>query len=460
MSSRNDPAPVAISIVVPSHNRATSLLRLLRSLQAHRGTDRVIGTTPFEVIVVADGCSDGTGALLQDTITAGEWSFPLTIIEHVTPLGSGVARDAGAAAARGSTLLFIDDDIEPFPTMLAEHAAQHTAAHHAGYQLVLIGAPVPVRGPQASLEHVEAWGWWERQFERMSERGHRFTHDEIFTGILSVSTAVFHDIGGFDTALTHCHEDLELGLRLFRAGARAGFTRLGGGVHHEVRGIRRLLPRKDAEGRADVRLLQRWPELVQVSPLARYWSPNWSIFQLVRAAAFVSGTTFSALVDALGLSLLVMFERLKARRTWRALQGALLFFRYWRGAALQAGSKRALTQLLADGDAAVERWQAECRHLSLDLVHGLDAAERLLDERRPDALTVSMGDVLVGTVIAPVNAERLHGGHLRRILATTLSHALRAAVAVPPQSDAATTCEAGTMHAGVRDNRVAHTTSS
>ena len=427
-SSVND--SITISVVIPSHDRASSVLRLLTCLNTQRGHAEDNASSDFEVIVIADGCSDGTSALLQESIDAARWSFPLTIIEHETARGSGIARNAGAAAARGTTLLFIDDDIEPFPGMLVEHTSRHAVAQQLNQQLVLVGAPVPVRGAGASFEHVAAWGWWEQQFERMSERGHRFTHDEIFTGVLSVSTAVFRDIGGFDVALTHCHEDLELGLRLLRANVRVGFTRVGGGIHHDVRGIRRLLPRKVAEGRADVLLLQRWPELVRVSPLTQCALPDQPAHRLLRDSAFMMASGVDALLESVALPLLRLFEQLKWRGAWRALQGAVLFHSYWRGAAVQVGSRHTLCTLLNECEVAADAWVDGTTHLVLDLADGIEAAEKLLDERRPDAITVTIRDLHVGSSIAPVNAERLHGGHVRRMLATSLAHELRFALSM------------------------------
>ena len=421
---------ITISVVIPSHDRASSVLRLLTCLNTQRGDAEENTYGDFEVIVIADGCSDGTGALLHESIDAARWSFPLMIIEHETARGSGVARNAGAAAARGTTLLFIDDDIEPFPGMLVEHITRHAVAQQLNQQLVLVGAPVPVRGAGASFEHIAAWGWWEQQFERMSEPGHRFTHDEIFTGVLSVSTAVFHDIGGFDVALTHCHEDLELGLRLLRAGARVAFTREGGGIHHDLRGIRRLLPRKFSEGRADVRLLQRWPELVRASPLARSALPAQPLQRLLRDTALSMAWGVAALLEGAALPLLRLFEWLKWRSAWRTLQSVLLFHAYWRGAALQVGSRRTLCTLLQECEVAAEAWLAGTTHLVLDLADGIEAAKKLLDECRPDAITVNLHDMHVGSSSAPVNAERLHGGHLRRLLATSLAHELRLALAM------------------------------
>lgn len=428
MTMTSDSAQFAISVVVPSHDRVQSVLRLLGSLNTQRRVVSNVADSQFEVIVVADGCSDGTVTVLQETIAAAQWSFPLVIIAHATALGSGVARNAGAAVARGTTLLFIDDDIEPFHGMVAEHASRHAAARESGHELVLVGAPVPVRPLDANFEEIAAWGWWEQQFERMSQPGHRFTHDEIFTGVLSLSAATFRAIGGFDVSLTHCHEDSELGLRLFRLGVRAGFTRTGGGMHHDVRGIARLLPRKEAEGRADVLLLQRWPELVRVSPLAGARDRVPLSIQLLLDGAFSDAAGLWKRFTNAALTSLPLLEKLKWRKTWRAVQGAVLFHSYWRGAAAQVGSRAALRALLQASESAADAWTAECRHLVLDLADGIEVAERVLDQFRPDALSVAIGSLHVGSIVTPVNAERLHGGHLRRILATHIASELRVAL--------------------------------
>ncbi|MBK8006615.1 MAG: glycosyltransferase [Gemmatimonadetes bacterium] len=72
----------ALSVVIPTHNRRDSLLRLLAALE--RGT---LPAERFEAVVVADGCAD-------DTVRAGGGRVVL-----VPRAGVRAAAGRGAAAA-------------------------------------------------------------------------------------------------------------------------------------------------------------------------------------------------------------------------------------------------------------------------------------------------------------------------------------------------------------------------
>ena len=420
---------IALSVVVPTHNRSASVFRLLRALRSDLMHTSALQPADVEVIIVSDGSPDDTVHRLQASIDARDWPFELRITAHDTAQGPGIARNSGAANARGTTLLFIDDDIEPFLGALALHHRMHADATERGEVLVVIGAPVPLRKPVDSLEHISAWGWWEQQFERMSRPGHRFTYDEVFTGILSMPRATFETVGRFDSSLGGCHEDSELGLRLFRAGARAEFSRAAGGVHHEVRDTARLLPRKFDEGRADVQLLQRWPELTMVVRATDRLPPLRTADGLLRRNAMNGGWLADA-VPRIAMPVLQQLDRWRLRLTWRRVHSALLWHCYWRGVAADVGSWRAHEQLQSDCADALIRWQADAHHVRLDLADGLDTAALQLDALRPDAVTVHLGPDDIGEIDAIPGAERLHGGHLRRLLATSFSKSLTMALAL------------------------------
>ncbi len=420
--------PLDLSLIVPTHNRRASVMRLLERVRAQVTGEGSVSADRIEVIVVADGCTDDTAGQLQRSIADNQWPFALSVIEQSPGRGAGIARNAGATRAQGSILVFVDDDIEPFPTMIASHLAAH-AAIPEGESLVLVGAPVPVRPSPATLHDIAAWGWWEQQFEQMGAPGHRFTYDEIFTGILSMPTALFRAVGGFDESLGDCHEDSELGLRLFRAGARGGFSRAAGGVHHEMRDMQRLLPRKFAEGRADVRIAQRWPELAGYLRISWRRAPWHTLAGWVRLNAF-RAPRVARVLTRLALPVLSILSRMRLRNQWRLLHGGILTQSYWLGVAAEVKSEPTLASRIAASGSGWARWSEGLRWLSIDLAAGLERAEQLVERNRPDAIRVRLGDLDVGAIDPLPTAERLRGSHLRRLLATTLAHQLRTALAL------------------------------
>lgn len=96
------------SIVIPTYNRPKQLARCLQAI------DRL--TYPrngFEVIVVDDGTNTPSGSVV-DAIPD---RLPVRVIAQPNS-GPAVARNRGAAEARGEFLAFTDDDCAPAPTWL------------------------------------------------------------------------------------------------------------------------------------------------------------------------------------------------------------------------------------------------------------------------------------------------------------------------------------------------------
>ena len=96
-----------VSVVVPTHNRASLLTEQLAALtrQTYKGQ--------WELIVVVNGSTDDTPELLDSYAN----SLPLQSI-FAEVLGASHARNIGARAARGNLLLFIDDDDRVTPAWL------------------------------------------------------------------------------------------------------------------------------------------------------------------------------------------------------------------------------------------------------------------------------------------------------------------------------------------------------
>lgn len=90
----------AVSVIVSTRNRAHYLADSLRALAAQQCTQ------PFEVVVVDNGSTDGTAALL-DTWTGRD---PRFVRAYEPRLGLSCGKNAGIKCARADLLLFTDDD--------------------------------------------------------------------------------------------------------------------------------------------------------------------------------------------------------------------------------------------------------------------------------------------------------------------------------------------------------------
>ncbi|WP_197277013.1 glycosyltransferase family 2 protein [Sphingomonas profundi] len=96
-----------LSVVVRSRDEAPRLRLTLASLAGQAD----------EVVVVDDGSVDATAAVIA---AAGVRS-----VRHAAALGRSAAANAGAAAARGDVLLFLDGDTLAGPGLAGAHRAAH-----------------------------------------------------------------------------------------------------------------------------------------------------------------------------------------------------------------------------------------------------------------------------------------------------------------------------------------------
>jgi len=85
-----------ISVIIPVHNGGENFRRCLVSLSE-------CATQPDEIIVVADGESDGSWRMAED--------FDTDILKIPTPGGPAKARNTGARKAKGDILFFVDADV-------------------------------------------------------------------------------------------------------------------------------------------------------------------------------------------------------------------------------------------------------------------------------------------------------------------------------------------------------------
>ena len=85
-----------VSAIIPTHNRARTVLRALHSVYAQR-------VPVNEVIVIDDGSSD-------DTVERIRVEFPEVVLICQNQHGVSHARNRGIDAARSEWLAFLDSD--------------------------------------------------------------------------------------------------------------------------------------------------------------------------------------------------------------------------------------------------------------------------------------------------------------------------------------------------------------
>jgi GT2 family glycosyltransferase len=398
MSPSNHP----VSVIIPTHNRSASLKRTLDAL--------LVQTYPvqkIDVTVVADGCTDATVEMLQSY----QAPFALTILQQP---GQGVAaaRNLGAATATGDLLLFLDDDVEPSPSLIDVHVKVHqTRPGH-----VVMGPYVPLLYGHGDFFRIVLRAWWYDKFEAMSRAGHRYTYRDLLSGNLSLSREVFSSAGGFDSSIRSAGgEDYEFGARLIKAGVPFHFATDALAYHHEqeTTDLDRALQRLRQEGYADVVIGRRHPDLRPTLLLVHFQEPKSVLDYIVHALAF----RHPGVGDRTALLLrqfLRIFERLRLRTAWRKIFGGLLHYWYLRGAAKELGTAKALDKFYQGGTVSIAQADFE---IEIDLADGLKAAEQELDHVKPAGVRLRYREHTIGRIPPQPGAEPLRGEHLRPILA-------------------------------------------
>lgn len=208
------PRRPAFSVVIPVHNGGRDLECCLRRLRESRQAD-------FELIVVDDGSTDGSGALAR--------SFGAQVLVNAQPQGPASARNTGALAARAEIVFFLDADVAVGPDTLARALARFEA-------------DPGLTGLFGSYDDEPAAPGLVSRFRNLlhhfvHQQG-RFEHDvrparTFWTGCGAIRRQAFLDIGGFDPRLytRPAIEDIELGYRLTRAGHRIVLARDVQGTH-------------------------------------------------------------------------------------------------------------------------------------------------------------------------------------------------------------------------------------
>jgi glycosyltransferase involved in cell wall biosynthesis len=192
-----------VSVVIPVRDGARTVAACLDGLAEQQGAP------PFEVIVVDNGSTDGTAAIVN------AHQLGARLIEERRP-GSYAARNAGIAVAAAPVVAFTDADCRPAPGWLAAGTeALAGGASLAGGAIELSPTISPPGSPPGRPSV------WERYDGAVYLDQRHFVERDGFaaTANLFVIANVFSDVGPFDAALASSG-DVELCRRATAAGHR------------------------------------------------------------------------------------------------------------------------------------------------------------------------------------------------------------------------------------------------
>ncbi|MGB3438621.1 MAG: glycosyltransferase [Actinophytocola sp.] len=212
-----------LSVVIPAYNAADGLRTCLRSLES-----QVLSPEDsYDVIVVDDGSTDDTGAVVEDP----GWRFPVHYLHlpRTEQSGRSRARNTGIRAATGDVIVMVDaDEIVP-PGFLAQHARPHRRRD----DLVVVGPRHHLAGRRLGPDDLTSLfnGDHDALVAKRDSRdallavlSHNFNNlatgwHHMFSCNASVRREHLLHVGGFDEDFTGWGlEDSELGYRLHRRG--------------------------------------------------------------------------------------------------------------------------------------------------------------------------------------------------------------------------------------------------
>jgi len=203
----------AISVVIPTRDRAELLRASLRSL-----VDQDLGPDDFEVVVVDDGSTDHTAEVCASV--AGE----IRLVTHrIDPSGISAAKNLGIFLAAAPIVLFFDDDDVAAPDLLSQHLRCHRA--NPERTVAVLGHTT-----WAPHLHVTELMYWATEVGKMLfdytcvTDGQVLDHTFFWGGRASCKRMLLASEGIFDPELRFGCEDIELGYRLSRHGFKVVYN--------------------------------------------------------------------------------------------------------------------------------------------------------------------------------------------------------------------------------------------
>ncbi len=178
----------AVAICIATHNRREDLTRTLRELAR-------LEPPPAEIIIAADGCTDGTPEFVAREYPAAR------LIVHDEARGSIPSRNEMASVCTSEIFLSLDDDSYPIETDFISRVAQTFVENSA-----LAVASFPQRTDE-----------FPATLTQMDFGPSHFTGTYANSGA-AIRRSVFDALGGYPDFFRHAYEEPDFALRCCAAG--------------------------------------------------------------------------------------------------------------------------------------------------------------------------------------------------------------------------------------------------
>ncbi len=208
---------LSITVIIPTYNGAKKVINCLHSLEKQTFQD-------FETIVVIDGSTDDTKAILE-TIKWLLKDFKVVFQENK---GRACVRNTGVRHAKGDLLLFLDDDMRLEAKGVEKHLLHHQSIYNKNhinhnsnikniynktqYSFLIGNAIEDLTLVKTDIQAYRAY--LSRKWANIGKKNIPLNQNNFFlmAANLSVPKQLLDFLGGFDEKLTDA-EDYDLGKR-------------------------------------------------------------------------------------------------------------------------------------------------------------------------------------------------------------------------------------------------------
>ena len=222
------------------------LQRVLDALEQQRDAPQ------FETIVINDGSSDDTDAVLKHR-------RGITFRSQANA-GPGRARNHGVSLAKGRFVIFIGDDTVPEPRFLAEHARTHRDSSDNPLVACLgyTGWPSSER-VTSFMDYINDYGL---QFGyKLIQDGSTVPFNFFYTSNISIDRQLLAD-NPFDTTFpSAAWEDIELAYRLESRGLKIHYNAAAVTRHYHQMNVDSFARRQYTVGKSGAIFYRKHPEL-------------------------------------------------------------------------------------------------------------------------------------------------------------------------------------------------------
>ncbi len=380
-----------VSIVIPVHNKFAYTAACLRSLAEHASE------TPFEVIVVDDASTDAT----WDNLARIDGIRP---VRNAANLGFVGSCNAGAAAARGDYVLFLNNDTVVTPEWLDALLRcfdEEPDAGLVGSQLVYPDGRLQEAG---GIVFDDASGWNVGRFGDPDDAAYQYRREADYCSgaAILLRRALFETLGGFDMRYAPAYyEDTDLAFAVRAHGLKVFYEPASRVIHFE--GITAGTDTGSGMKRFQVvnqaKFLDKWREALRDQPSPGTPIPVASTHRARKRVLIIDATTPAPDQDSGSLRMVNLMRVLRAN-------GVHVTF-------------------MADNRAWVERYTRDLQELGIEVLYHPYVSDpvRWFRERGAalDAIILSRHYVAANYV----GIARLHAPQARLVFDTVDLHYLR-----------------------------------